>query len=116
MLGYLAYVLICAFGFLQLVDMVRGENRDLGRLPLVSLITGLALLQFQVMRDGAPLYIIVGNAASLIASVLNLLWTQFLVLTDPGEYVVLTPMGMRATDPGPEPGSGADLFLEKWPG
>lgn len=76
MLGYVAYFLICAFGFLQLFNMVRGSNRDLGRLPLVSLVAGLALLEYQVIRDGAPTYIYWGNAASLIATVLNLAYTE----------------------------------------
>jgi len=74
-LGYVAYVFITAFGFLQLFDMVRGQNRDLGRLPLFSLILGLALLQSQLTRDGAPLYLVIGNGASLTATVLNMAWT-----------------------------------------
>lgn len=82
MLGYIAYVMICAFGFLQLFDMVRGLNRNLGHIPVISLLCGLALLQVSVMRDGAPLYIQIGNAVSFTGTLLSFLWSGFIQFID----------------------------------
>lgn len=111
MLGYIAYVLICAFGFLQLFDMVRGLNRNLGHVPVISLLCGLALLQVSIMRDGAPLYIQIGNAVSFTGTFLSFLWSGFIEvvdhaldeldawLHDPEDArYTLTYKGFRATD------------------
>ena len=63
-LGFLGYVFITLFYPVQLVGMIARRNVDLGLLPMVSLIIGLSLVQYAAMRDGAPVYIRIGNAVA----------------------------------------------------
>lgn len=102
MLGYIAYVLICAFGFLQLFDMLRGQTRNLGNIPTISLIAGLALLEISVLRDGAPTYIQVGNTFSLIGTTLTFLVLAYYERADRAAaddvFFTLTDKGYAATE------------------
>lgn len=63
--GFVAYLLIVLFYPGQLFTMVSGRTLELGAAPVATLTAGLALLQYSVMRDVAPLYIRVGNAVAL---------------------------------------------------
>jgi hypothetical protein len=102
-LGYIAYVLICAFGPIQLFNMIHGRNIELGNLPLFTLIAGLALLQLSIMRDAAPTYVLVGNGAVLIFNLINLAWVGGAALYTRRQVVqrirntryTLTPAGQR---------------------
>ena len=77
MLGPLGYALICAFSYVQIGYMIRGKTNELGRLPLYSLVLGLGILQVSLWQDRSfvPLYVTVGNAASLVGGVVTLALT-----------------------------------------
>lgn len=73
-LGYIAYVLIVAFSWLQLFFSFRGRTINLGAWPLVSLTAGLAALQVALFLGPAtPLYLLVGNGLSFLGTAVNLL-------------------------------------------
>lgn len=106
MLGYIAYILICAFGPIQLFSMIRGRDFDLGHFPVATLIAGLSLLQYQLMADGAQTYLIVGNGTALGFNLLNIAWILGYAAYERRQLerrlretrVGLTPAGFRATD------------------
>jgi hypothetical protein len=75
MLGYIAYFLICASSYLQIGFMIQGKTRNLGRLPLFTLVIGLTLLQLSIELYGAPAYIRTGNASSLGGAAMTLALT-----------------------------------------
>jgi len=64
-IGYLGYVLINLWGPLQIVHMLRGKHIELGRLPLITLVLGMACLQVSFAVDGLPLYTQAGNGMGL---------------------------------------------------
>jgi hypothetical protein len=73
LIGYIAYFLISAFSWAQLGFSLKHKTLNLGIWPMVALVVGLGLLQTSFLYATVPLYIIVGNAASLTGTFLNLL-------------------------------------------
>lgn len=65
LLGYLGYALINLWGPLQIAHMLLGKHIELGRLPLVTLVLGMACLQVSFLVDGLPLYTQAGNGVGL---------------------------------------------------
>ena len=76
-IGYLGYALINLWGPLQIVHMVRGRHIELGRLPLATLVLGMACLQVSFLADGLPLYTQAGNGAGLAFSTIILAIVSF---------------------------------------
>lgn len=68
LIGYFAYVLICATGVIQATAMIRGRNFVYSIWSALSIETGLILLQCTLGTGPAPLYVIVGNAVSVVAN------------------------------------------------
>ncbi len=75
--GYAAFVLICGFSWFQLGFSFRHRTINLGSWPMVVLVLGLALLQSTFFFVTVPLFMVIGNAASLTGSALNLLRVRF---------------------------------------
>jgi len=67
LLGYLGYAFVVCFYPLQLFEAIKGKNLNLGLLPLISLVLGLALLQVSFVLAGVIPYI-VGNGLGLVFS------------------------------------------------
>ena len=67
LLGYLGYAFVVGFCPLQLFEAIKGRTLNLGLLPLISLVLGLALLQVSFVLAGVIPYI-VGNGLGLVFS------------------------------------------------
>jgi len=72
LLGYVGYGMINLWAPLQIALLLRSRTIDLGRLPLSSLVLGMACLQVGFALDHLPLYTQAGNATGLLFTSITL--------------------------------------------